>query len=196
MIRPTALLIALAVAIPAAAQSTGTPVYSAPYRAFAGGEFGATLSDPGDGSAIEGSYRTAFSNSVDLGFRGGVRSHGDDTALLLGTDSRIRLTTHSERFPFDGSLTVGLGMESGDNYTIAFLPIGFSMGRRIIVEGSQVSLVPYVHPVLTQEFGDASNTLFSLGFGLDARITPRLDVRFSAAIGDQDGIAFTVGFLR
>ncbi|MCA9721383.1 MAG: hypothetical protein KC489_03070, partial [Gemmatimonadetes bacterium] len=99
-------------------------------------------------------------------------------------------------FPLDGSFTVGLGMASGDGYTAGYLPIGFSMGRRVLVEGSSVSLVPYIHPVLTPTFGDASGTDFSLGFGLDARINPRLDVRFSAALGDRDGIAFTVAFLR
>ena len=181
---------------PLTGQSTGTPVYAAPYRAFAGSEFGVTLSDPGDGSAIEGSYRTAFSGTVDVGFRAGLGDRGNNSTLLLGTDARIRLTSHTDQFPFDGSLTFGFGLESGDGYEGGYIPIGFSMGRRVLVEGSQVSLVPYVHPVLTPTFGDLSGTLFSLGFGLDARITPRLDLRFSAAIGDQDGIAFSVGFLR
>lgn len=183
-------------ATPATAQSTGTPVYAAPYRAFAGSEFGVTLSDPGEGSALEGSYRLGFSDAVDVGWRAGIGDQGDNSALLLGTDARIRLTGHTDRFPFDGSLTVGIGMSSSDQATNGYLPIGFSMGRRILVEGSQVSLVPYLHPVLTPTFGDADGTLFSLGFGLDARVTPRLDIRFSAAVGDQDGIAFTVGFLR
>ncbi len=192
----TAFALLVLTAIPAAAQSTGTPVYAAPYRAFAGGEFAVSLSDPGEGSAIEGSYRTGFSDVVDVGWRVGIGDHGDNSAFLLGTDARVRLTDHNDRFPFDGSLTVGIGMGSSDNRTDGFLPIGFSMGRRILVEGSQVSLVPYLHPMLTPTFGDANGTLFSLGFGLDARITPRLDIRFSGAIGDQDGIAFTVAFLR
>jgi hypothetical protein len=79
---------------------------------------------------------------------------------------------------------------------VGYIPVGFSMGRRILVEGSEISLVPYLHPVLTPTFGDADDVGFSLGFGLDARINPRLDVRFSAAIGDQDGIAFSVAWLR
>jgi hypothetical protein len=195
--RPTVLLALLVLAsTPALAQSTGTPVYAAPYRAFANGEFGVSLSDPGHGSALEGSYRTGFSDAVDVGWRAGIGDQGNTSSLLLGSDARIRLTTHTERFPFDGSFTVGLGMSSADNGTFGFLPIGFTMGRRILVEGSQVSLVPYLHPVLTPQFGDGDGTLFSLGFGLDARVTPRLDLRFSAAIGDQDGIAFTVAFLR
>ncbi len=183
-------------AVPVAAQSTGTPVYQAPYRAFAGSEIGISLSDPGPGFALEGSYRTTFSSTMDIGFRAGFADGGHRTALLVGGDLRARVLDHSDAFPLDGSFTVGLGVASGDGYTVGYLPIGFSMGRRVLVEGSSISLVPFVHPVLTPHFGDASGTDFSLGFGLDARINPRLDVRFSAAIGDRDGIAFTAAFLR
>lgn len=180
----------------AAGQSTGTPVYMAPYRAFAGSELGVSLSDPGPGFALEGSYRTGINSTMDIGVRGGLHDTSWRTALLMGADFRARVLDHSNSFPLDGSFTVGLGVASGDGVTNGFLPIGFSMGRRILVEGSSVSLVPYVHPVITPVFGDGNDTMVSIGFGVDARVTPRLDVRFSAAIGDQDGIAFTVAFLR
>ncbi len=197
MIRPAASAAAILLfTAPLVAQSTGTPVYQAPYRAFASSELGLSLSDPGAGFALEGSYRTGLSTKSDLGLRLGFHDAHHSTALLLGGDARIRLLDHNESFPLDGSLTIGLGVASGDGYTAGYLPIGFSMGRRVLVEGSQVSLVPYIHPVLTPHFGDASGTDFSLGFGLDARVTPRLDLRFSAAIGDQDGVAFTVAWLR
>lgn len=194
-----ALWLGLVVAAPMAAQSTGTPVYQAPYRAFARSEIGISVSDPGVGFALEGSYRTTLGRTGDVGFRGGFADRSgrnDNTAVLLGGDYRQRLLDHSDAFPLDGSLTLGLGISSTDDLTIGYLPIGFSMGRRILVEGSSVSLVPYVHPVLAPTFGDRDDVLFSLGFGLDARITPRLDLRFSAAIGDLDGIALTVAFLR
>lgn len=178
------------------AQSTGTPVYQAPYRAFAGSELGVSLADPGPGFALEGSYRTGVNATMDVGVRGGLHDNSWRTSLLMGADFRARVLDHSESFPVDGSFTVGLGVSSGDGITYGYLPIGFSMGRRILVEGSTVSLVPYVHPVITPVFGDASDTMISIGFGVDARVTPRLDIRFSAAIGDQDGIAFTVAFLR
>ena len=191
-------LLALSPLAPITAQSTGTPIYQAPYRAFAHSEIGISLSDPGNGVALEGSYRTAFSRKVDLGFRGGFadRSGPKGSNLLLGADLRARVLDHNESFPLDGSFTVGLGIQSGDGFTVGYLPIGFSMGRRILIEGSSISLVPYVHPVLTPIFGDGSGTDFTLGFGVDARITPRLDLRFSAGIGDRDGIGFTVAFLR
>ena len=180
------------------AQSTGTPIYQAPYRAFAKTEIGISLSDPGDGFALEGSYRATLSKKIDIGVRGGLADHSGSKGgeLLVGGDLRARVLDRNESFPLDGSLTVGLGIQSGDGFTVGYLPIGFSMGRRILIEGSSVSLVPYVHPVMTSIFGDGSGTDFTLGFGVDARITPRLDLRFSAGIGDRDGIGFTVAFLR
>jgi hypothetical protein len=194
-VRNVVLAAVLSIA-PLAAQSTGTPVYQAPYRAFANSELGLSLSDPGSGFALEGSWRTGLSARSDIGIRAGLSDRGNHTALLVGGDYRMRVLDHNDSFPLDGSFTLGLGVATGDGFSVGYLPIGFSMGRRILVEGSQVSLVPYIHPVLTPTFGDAEDTAFSLGFGLDARITPRLDVRFSAAIGDQDGIAFTVAWLR
>jgi hypothetical protein len=191
---------ALVVAVPgaAAAQSTGTPIYQAPYRAFAKSEIGISLSDPGDGYAIEGSARGALSQKIDLGFRLGFadRSSPASDALLLGSDVRIRVVDHTDAFPLDGSFTGGLGMQSGDGYTAFYLPIGFSMGRRVLLEDSAISLVPYVHPVLTPTFGDASEVEFSFAFGVDVRLNPRIDLRFSGAIGDRGGVGFSAAFLR
>ena len=196
-------VLGLAVASPVgvcAAQETGSPVYQAPYRAFARNEIAVSLSEPGGaGFDLEGSYRGAFSKTVDLGVRAGFHSGpGPDgfTNALLGADLRARLVTHTESFPLDGSLTVGLGLESGEGFTTGRLPIGLSMGRRVLIEGSAISLVPYAQPVLTLLFGDASGTDLSLGFGVDARVTPRLDLRFSAAIGNSSGIGFTAAFLH
>ena len=192
------LLSAVCVAV-AAAQSTGTPVFQAPYRAFARNEFGISLSEPGAGFDLEGSYRSGFSKMSDIGFRAGFHNEpGADgaTNLLLGTDLRVRLLTHTESFPLDGSFTLGLGVESGNGFTVGRVPIGFSMGRRVLIEGSDISLVPYVQPAFTLLFGDASGSDFTLGFGLDARVTPRLDLRFSAAVGNMSGIGFTAAFLH
>lgn len=192
------LLLLVLVASPVAAQSTGTPVFLSPYRPFASSELAGSISDPGEGYAVEGSYRGVLVGSGDIGFRAGFANPpgNQSTALLLGADYRQRVLDHSESFPFDGAVTVGFGVATSDDVTIGFIPIGLTLGRRIIVEGSSVSLVPYVHPVLTPTFADGDDVLFSLGFGLDARISPRLDLRFSAAIGDIDGISFTVAFLR
>jgi len=174
-------------------------VYQAPYRAFSTSEFALSISDPGAGTAFEGSYRTGFSRETDIGLRIGVHSNPGRFAndnLLLGADFRSRILTHNESFPLDGSLTLGLGFESGNGFTAGRVPIGFSMGRRVHAERGEVSLVPYLQPVLTLLFGDASGTEFSLGFGLDARVTRSLDLRFSAGVGDRNGIGITAAFLH
>ncbi|MES1259927.1 MAG: hypothetical protein ABUL71_04965 [Gemmatimonadota bacterium] len=193
-----ALLVALS-ATSSSAQSTGTPIFQAPYRAFRTSELSLSISDPGAGTAFEGGWRTGLSRETDIGLRVGIHSRpsrfGNDN-LLLGADLRSRLLTHSESFPLDGSLTLGLGFESGNDVTVGRVPVGFAMGRRVRTEGGGVSLVPYLQPVLTLLFGDASGTEFSLGFGLDARVTPRLDLRFSVGVGDRSGIGFTAAYLH
>ena len=76
----------LAPAAPAAAQSTGTPVFAAPYRAFQKSEFAASISDPGAGMALEGSYKFGHKN-WDVGFRAGfMDTNGGSTPFLLGVD--------------------------------------------------------------------------------------------------------------
>ena len=77
---------ALLVAAPLAAQSTGTPVYHAPYRAFATSEVALSLSDPGAGFALEGSYRTGISTKSDLGLRAGL----NDARPFHGAAARRR----------------------------------------------------------------------------------------------------------
>jgi len=202
MLRNRLLMLGFALAVPVAtcvAQETGSPVYQAPYRAFARSEFGVSISEPDAGFDLEGSFRGAFTKTVDGGLRAGIHSGpGPDsyTDALLGADLRARLVTHTESFPLDASLTAGFGLESGHGFTVGRLPVGLSMGRRVLIEGSAISLVPYAEPVLTLLFGDASGTDFSLGFGVDARVTPRLDLRFSAAIGNTSGIGFTAAFLH
>jgi hypothetical protein len=202
MLRSGLLLagVALAGAVPACrAQETGSPVYQAPYRAFARSEFGLSISEPDAGFDLEGSYRAGFTKTVDGGVRAGIHSGpgpNSYTDALLGGDVRARLVTHTESFPLDASITAGFGFESGHGFTVGRLPIGLSMGRRVLIEGSAISLVPYAEPVLTFLFGDASGTDLSLGFGVDARVTPRLDLRFSAAIGNTSGIGFTAAFLH
>ena len=77
------------------------------------------------------------------------------------------------------------------------LPVGFSMGRRVDLEGSAVSFVPYFQPVATLVFGDAdSDLLFSIGLGADIKLNSQLDLRVAGAMGDMDGVSVSVAWLR
>jgi hypothetical protein len=193
-LRPALCLLVLVIgAVPTLlAQATGVPSYNAPYRAFTRSEFGAVLSFPdGGGTAFEGAYRMA-SGKFDLGFRGGIFSPdgGGDTQLLLGAEARQRVLTHTEDFPLDGALILGIGGRfSGDNSGV-IIPVGLSLGRRVEPKDSKISIVPYVQPTgfLVAGNGD-SDFLFALGLGADFRLSPRFDARISAGLGDLEGVS-------
>jgi hypothetical protein len=172
------------------AQATGMPSFNAPYRAFERSEIGAIISFPNGGSTgFEGIYRFA-GGKLDIGFRGGVLdSDGGDAVFLLGAEARQRVITHSENFPLDGALIFGLGALLTDN-SVLLIPVGLSLGRRINIEDSQVSIIPYVQPTMFIGIGGGdADVAFSLGLGGDFRLTKRFDARVSAGIGDLEGIS-------
>ena len=196
--RKLVLLAVLVAPASAAAQSTGTPVFAAPYRAFSRSEIGVSLSDMNGGTGLEGFYKSGH-QKWDLGFRAGmIDLDVVDNILLLGVDGRTRLVTHDQSFPLDGSLTVGGGAWLLDNANVFFLPVGFSMGRRVDLEGSNVSFVPYFQPVGTFVFGDGSNDdfMFSVGLGADIKLNRQFDLRVSGAVGDMDGVSISAAWLR
>jgi hypothetical protein len=184
-------------AVPVAAQETGTPVFQAPYRAFATHELGLSLSGPeGADIGVEGFYSFASGRS-DYGLRIGLLDHGDTTNLVLGGRFRTRLLTHSEDFPLDGALTVGLGAVFMDGGTVLRTPIGLSLGRRIDSGSSGLSFVPYLEPVLVPRFsGGESELELALGLGLDLRLTRRFDLRVSGSVGDLEGFAVSFAWIR
>ena len=195
--RKLALIALLLAPATAGAQSTGTPVFAAPYRAFRASEIGLSISDMNGGTGFEGFYKYGH-QKWDIGFRGGfIDLDGGSNPLLLGADGRTRLVTHDQSFPLDGSLTVGAGAMLQDNFNVFQIPVGFSMGRRLDLEGSSVSFVPYFQPVATLVFGDAdSDLLFSIGLGADIRLNPQFDLRVAGAVGDMDGVSISLAWLR
>jgi hypothetical protein len=188
---------AFAVATPAAGQETGTPVFQAPYRAFSRHELGVSLSAPaGDDFGVEGFYGFASGRS-DFGLRIGVLDRGDGSDLVLGGRLRTRLLTHSQDFPLDGALTVGLGAVFGDGDTVLRIPIGLSLGRRFDSGSSGLSFVPYLQPTLVPTFSEGhSDMQVALGLGLDLRLTHRFDLRVSGSVGDLEGFAVSFAWLR
>ena len=186
----------LALAAEGAAQATGTPTYNAPYRAFTRSEFGVLLSFPeGGGIAPEGIYRLA-SGRFDIGFKVGFHDRdGADAIILAGVEARQRVITHSIDFPLDGALVLGVGGRFVERGSELVVPIGLSLGRRVNLQGSTVSIVPYVQPTLFILAGDAvgDNVAFALGLGADFRLTPRFDGRLSVGLGDIEGVS--IGFV-
>ncbi len=183
----------------AGAQTVGTPVYMAPYRAFTTSEFGVTFSDPsGRGWALEGAYRYG-SGKFDIGLRGGFLSvdgpGNDDLYLLAGADLRFRVIEHTVDFPLDGAFTAGIGAQLGDN-SVGLIPVGLSLGRRVELEGG-VSFVPYLQPVLAILFGDGrgdEDALFAVGLGVDFKLSDRFDLRVTGGLGDEPLSGIGIGF--
>lgn len=183
---------AAGVATSAQAQATGLPSFNAPYRAFNRSEIGLVLTfpDPG-GTAFEGVYRIAQSK-FDIGFRGGIYTPGGggSSVLLIGAEARERVVTHTEDFPLDGALILGIGGEFVSGNSVVTIPVGLSLGRRVDPKDSKVSIVPYVQPTGLLVAGNGnSDFLFALGLGADFRLSPRFDARISAGLGDVEGVS-------
>lgn len=193
-----ALVLGALCAAPVAAQTTGTPIFLAPYMAGQSSDLGVYVTDPGRGFTVEGMWRVN-QRTYDLGFRAGVGdSDPGPTVFLVGVDLRTTVVRASESFPLDGALTVGLGGNFADGQSVGLLPVGISLGREVRLEGSNTTFTPYVHPVLTPTFGDGPDDVeFALGLGVDIRFTPRFEVRVGAGIGDlPEGVSVGMAFLR
>jgi len=186
------LVIGAAMVSDVAAQATGLPSFNAPYRAFNRSEIGVVLTFPsGGGTAFEGAYRYA-SGKFDVGFRGGIFVPGGsaNSQLLVGAEGRERVVSHTEDFPLDGALIVGIGGHFSSGNSALIVPVGLSLGRRIDPPGSTVSIVPYVQPTGFFVAGNGpSDFLFDLGLGVDLRLTSRFDARVSAGLGDLEGVS-------
>jgi opacity protein-like surface antigen len=183
----------------AEAQETFTPIFKAPYRPFNQHEFGASISDPGEGVdfALEGFYSYG-KDANDFGIRGGFADvAGNNTRFLIGGDFRTRVLNYSESFPFDGALTLGIGGNFGEGDDIFAVPIGVSLGRHFEVEGSSTTFTPYIHPNLVPVFGGNDDGVkFTFGLGVDIRFSEQWAVRASGGLGDIEGVGISVAYIR
>ena len=195
-----AALASIALAGNAMAQETGTPVFKSPYRSFVSNEYGLTFSDPGGADwALEGFYGYGRER-WDIGLRAGLMDQGEDTGILVGASGRTRVLQSSESFPLDGALTLGVGAQFSDNATFVMIPIGVSLGRRVLLEGSETSFVPYLHPIVVPVLGDdiGDEVQLALGLGVDIKFSRSFDIRVAGAIGDElyEGVSIGVAFIR
>jgi len=183
--------------IAAAAQETGTPVFSAPLRAFSSHELGFSLSSPQGADLGLEAFAGLASGRSDWQFRLGFLDRGQGTDLVLGARYRVRVFGHSSDFPIDGALTLGVGADFDDGISVLRVPIGLSLGRTLALGSSGVALTPYLHPVLLPTFRDNDSELgVALGLGLDLRVARSMDVRVSGGVGDLEGFAVSLVWVR
>jgi len=180
------------------AQETGTPVFHSPYRSFVSYEMGATASfRSGSQTGLEGLYRRAF-GAVDAGLRLGVTIREDaQDSFLAGIDGRIPLIAE-EQFPLRGALVTGIGFDVSGGVSF-WLPIGLALGRRLNVEKSAVSIVPFVQPTGYVTSVTSSKFAAGLGAGVDIRMSGAFEVRVAGGVGSSgapEGVAVTASWLR
>jgi hypothetical protein len=194
MRRDSVLLVTLLAGLagPLLGQATGTPSFNAPYRAFNRSEFGGTVSFPsGANFGLEGQYRFGY-QQLDVGARGGLVDYGGGfTRAIVGVEARTRVVTHTQQFPLDGAVIVGLGGSFGSGTSNGLISGGLSLGRRVDPKDTQVSIVLYGEPTLYIRTSGAGNPDFALGLGADLRLSKVFDLRVSVGLGDIEGAAFS-----
>jgi hypothetical protein len=182
----------------ALAQVTGNPTYLPPMGMFDKREFGVHVSFPGGSdAAVEGLFGLT-TGDLDVLFQGGFSfgsGTSNSTLVLVGTEFRYKFINHTDDFPADGALVAGIGARLGD-FNQAVIPVGLSLGRRLNVEDSDVSIVPFLQPTLVIVAGDTDDVGFAMGLGADFRLTRSFDLRVSAGLGEIDGVTFSAIWLR
>lgn len=175
-------IVTVVVATPAAGQESGTPVFHAPYASFARYEFGASASfQRGSQTGVEGHYRRAV-GPVDIAVRAGrmIRGDGVQDSFLFGVQARVPVLPE-ERSPLRGTVVAGAGLDVSGGVTL-WVPVGLSLGRRLIVEKSAVRLVPFIQPTLY--FTSAGEQFEAgVGAGLDVRLSDSFEFRISGGYG-------------
>ena len=148
-------------------------------------------------AAFEGFYGFGSGN-LDIGLRGGFLSPGEasDTRILVGVHARQRVITPSDNFPVDGAAVLGIGAQLVSGSSQLLIPGGLSLGRRLVLEDSEVSILPYVQPTLFLAFNDGTDVLFAFGLGGDFRLSRVLEVRISVGLGDVDGVALSAVWMH
>jgi hypothetical protein len=133
----------------------------------------------------------------DVTFRAGFWDAKGTTPFLLGVDGRAPLILASESFPLDGALTVGAGGSFTGDFAAFYVPIGFTMGRKLEIKDSEILIQPYGEPIITFAFGDISdNVLLSLALGFEIQFSNRFALDVVGILGDRDGISVGFAYLR
>jgi|SRR5690606_10107122 len=182
------------------AQTIATPVMKSPYTAFKRTELGGYISDPGEGVsvAVQGEYRMArrkFDFGLVVGYMD-AKGNGENV-FGIGADARAGIARHSQDFPLDAAVTGGFGVLIADGKSGFLVPMGVTLGRQVLLEESNVSFTPYVHPVIAPTFGELLDDVqFGIGLGVDVALTKTFDIRVAGSLGDLEGISIGAAWHR
>lgn len=98
----------------------------------------------------------------------------------------------SSGFPLDGALILGVGRRFADGGGQTIVPVGLSLGRRLLLGGNALVITPYAQPTVIFQ-GDQLKTL---GLGIDLRIRDLPEIRMNWAVGDLEGVAVSLFWSR
>lgn len=175
------------------AQATRLPTFFAPRRGFGLTELGVTLSRPGgDATTVEARYGAAL-NRADLALHVGYGDPGTaESSFLAGAEARIPALRHTDTFPLDGAFILGVGRSFVERGGQTYVPVGLSLGRRLVLDANALQITPYVQPTVIFE----SSSLFTFGLGIDVRVRGVPDVRVNWAAGDLEGFSVSLFWAR
>jgi hypothetical protein len=152
-----------------------------------------------------GQLRLSFYPNVDFGFQGGLTrldlGSTTKTTLRLGGDVRFGVMKVAAGHPVDVAVGAGLGVETGDNYSVLRLGPSAVASRSFAFSGTS-SVAPYAGAMLcfsSVDIADRNETDFSLPLRLGAELRAIPGVRLTAElqlrIGDDfnDHTAFSGG---
>ncbi len=54
----------------------------------------------------------------------------------------------NQSFPLDGALIFGVGHRFADDGGQTMVPLGLSLGRRLVLDGNDLQLTPYIQPTV------------------------------------------------
>jgi hypothetical protein len=164
--------------------------------------FGTYLTASDNVLALTGQLRLSFYPNVDFGFQGGLsRVNSDRTTVRLGGDIKFGVMHAGAATPIDLAIGGGLGIETGDDYTV--LSVGpTAVASRTFGSAGSTTVIPYAGMALafsSINSGPLDQTDFSVPFRFGAelraipgvRLVGELQLRLSDAINDD--VAFAVG---
>ena len=69
-------------------------------------------------------------------------------SFVAGVEARVPVIGRNRSFPLDGAFILGVGRTFGDSGGQTHVPLGLSLGRRIVLDDPDLQLTPYVQPRL------------------------------------------------
>ena len=153
-----------------------------------------------------GQLRLSFYPGVDFGFQGGFARQsyrsGDRTTLRLGTDLKYQIVQPAADYPYSFSVGGGLGVETGDHWSV--LSLGPTVvSSRTFAGNGDLTFTPFAS--LGLQFNNInvgslndSDVSIPLRFGSEMRLnsqltlTGELDLRLSDSFNDDVGFSLGV----